>query len=105
MYCSNCGATIDNNAVVCVHCGCQTQNNKPAAQNDNGSIWWGVLGFFIPLAGLIIWATGRDSTPNNAKKAGIGAIVGFASNIILSILWVVIYFVFIVALAGTGAMM
>ncbi len=26
MFCSNCGKEIDNKAVVCVHCGCATQN-------------------------------------------------------------------------------
>lgn len=31
MYCSNCGKEIDDKAVVCVHCGCATNNsiNKP----------------------------------------------------------------------------
>ncbi|MBR4296116.1 MAG: zinc ribbon domain-containing protein [Clostridia bacterium] len=31
MFCSKCGKEIDNEAVVCVHCGCPTQNYK----NDN----------------------------------------------------------------------
>ncbi len=26
MFCTNCGKEIDDNAVVCVHCGCATQN-------------------------------------------------------------------------------
>ena len=28
MYCSNCGKEIDDKAVVCVHCGCATNNNS-----------------------------------------------------------------------------
>ncbi len=105
MFCSNCGAEIDNNAVICVHCGVKTNAVVSQKESDNGSVWWAVLGFFIPLAGLIIWATGRDSTPNNAKKAGIGALIGAVTNFVLSILFFVFYFIFIFALAGSGAML
>ena len=26
MYCTNCGKEIADNAVICIHCGCATQN-------------------------------------------------------------------------------
>ena len=29
MFCQNCGKEIDDNAVICVHCGCEVkQGNK-----------------------------------------------------------------------------
>lgn len=31
MYCQKCGKEIDNEAVVCVHCGCSTEN-QPTKQ-------------------------------------------------------------------------
>lgn len=31
MYCKNCGQQIDDNAVVCVHCGAQQQAVATAA--------------------------------------------------------------------------
>ena len=38
MYCQNCGQKIDDNAVVCVHCGVAT--GKPAAvSNNTGKSW------------------------------------------------------------------
>lgn len=42
MYCSNCGKEIDDKAVVCVHCGCETKNlNKkndtPIIVNNSAS--------------------------------------------------------------------
>ncbi len=45
MFCSKCGKEIDNEAVVCVHCGCATgnfeKNNKekdqPIIINNNNS--------------------------------------------------------------------
>ena len=32
MFCSKCGEEIDNEAVICVHCGCPTQNYKDDKQ-------------------------------------------------------------------------
>ena len=32
MFCSKCGKEIDNEAVICVHCGCPTQNYRANAQ-------------------------------------------------------------------------
>lgn len=58
---------------------------QTAPINDSGSFGWAVLGFFIPLAGLILFLVWRQTKPNCAKKAGIGAIVGAAFSIILSI--------------------
>lgn len=45
MFCSKCGKEIDNEAVVCVHCGCPTQNfrvetkqaDNPIIINNNNS--------------------------------------------------------------------
>lgn len=51
--------------------------------NDSGSFGWAVLGFFIPLVGLILWLVWKDSKPNSAKMAGIGALVGVG----ISLLW------------------
>jgi TM2 domain-containing membrane protein YozV len=35
MYCSNCGAQIDDNAVICVKCGAPTSKFKTANLPDN----------------------------------------------------------------------
>ena len=45
MFCSKCGKEIDNDAVICIHCGCPTQNYKedkqakdqPIVINNNNS--------------------------------------------------------------------
>lgn len=34
-YCSHCGAEIEDEAAICVHCGCATNDNKPKAANNN----------------------------------------------------------------------
>lgn len=42
---------------------------------EEGSYWWGILGFFIPLAGLILFLVWRTSFPKSSKGAGIGALI------------------------------
>ncbi len=43
---------------------------------DSGSVGWGVLGFFVPLVGLILFLVWHDEKPRCSKKAGIGALIG-----------------------------
>lgn len=54
---------------------------QPAA-SDSGNIGWGVLGFFFPIVGLILFLVWRTSKPNCAKIAGIGALIGFCLGLV-----------------------
>ena len=76
-------------AVICVHCGCSTQetNTVVANNNDAPSAGMAVLGFLIPLAGLIIWLINKDTKPLMAKSAGKGALAGAIVSIIFSIIY------------------
>lgn len=79
-YCPNCGKQVDPKAVVCPNCGVAlpapiSNGNIANAQNDTGSIGWAFLGFFIPIVGLILYIVWRNTEPNNAKKAGLGALI------------------------------
>lgn len=76
-YCRNCGARIDDMAVICPACGV-AQKAPPV---DNGGFGWTVLGCCIPIVGLILFLVLMDSKPNTAKAAGIGALicVGFSA--------------------------
>lgn len=58
--------------------------------NDNGSIGWGLLGCCIPLVGLILFLVWKDTKPESAKKAGIGAIVGVVVCIVAYIIMAVV---------------
>lgn len=62
----------------------QYQNQN--AVRDSGSAGWGVLGFFIPIVGLILFLVWRKDKPKSAKVAGIGALIGFVLNLI-TLLW------------------
>ena len=84
-FCRKCGAQIDEEAVICPHCGVE-QRIKPA-NNDDGSIGWAILGFLIPIVGLILWAVWHSDKPKSAKMAGIGALI---SVIIGVVFWIVL---------------
>ena len=96
MFCQKCGKEIADEAVVCVHCGCSTNGNNVVAANDAPSTGMAILGFLIPLAGLIIWLVNKDTKPLFAKSAGKGALIG----VILSVVFYIIYFVVIGAMIG-----
>ena len=85
-FCPFCGAQIDEKAVICVHCG-RSLNQAPAAQNnvegDTNAILYGVLGALIPLAGLIMFIMWKNTYPQRAKYAGIGALIGWIIGIIV----------------------
>lgn len=79
-YCRNCGAEIDDNAVICVHCGA-AQNIKPAGEEDAYSVLWALLGFFIPIVGLILYLVWRDTKPKSSKAAGLGALISVGVSV------------------------
>ncbi|MBQ1407729.1 MAG: SHOCT domain-containing protein [Eubacterium sp.] len=63
--------------------------NEPAAvqANEGDSGGWAVLGFLLPIVGLILFLVWSGTRPKDAKAAGLGALVGF---IVGCMLW---YFV------------
>lgn len=66
------------------------QNQQTPVQ-EGSTIGWGILGFFIPLVGLILFLVWRTEKPRAAKSSGIGAIIGFVAGIILSIIYTVVF--------------
>lgn len=51
MFCKNCGKEIDDNAVVCVHCGVATGKSIEEVKKTNG---FGIAGFVIGLLSLVL---------------------------------------------------
>ena len=63
---------------------------QPIQEKDSGGFGYGVLGFFFPFIGLILFLVLRESKPNTAKAAGIGALAGEITKVLLFILLIVI---------------
>lgn len=62
---------------------------QPTVQ-DNGSFGWAVLGFFIPIAGLILYLVWRTEKPLSARRAGIGALVSAIVGAVLTVLLIIV---------------
>ena len=92
-FCPYCGShNSNNNANFCEHCGApigsgnninnnynNTQmNNQKMPIQEGSTVGWGLLGFLVPLAGLVLWLVWNKERPKAAKSAGIGALFGRA---------------------------
>ena len=67
MYCSNCGAEANDNAVVCIKCGCALQKpnpNNPSDPNKSSKDWLVclLLCFFLGYLGIHRFYVGKTGT-------------------------------------------
>jgi len=88
-FCTVCGKQVADNAETCPDCGYVFPKSAQAspAVNDESSFGYAVLGFFIPLVGLILYLMWKSTTPLRAKSAGKGALIGFIISTIFSIIY------------------
>lgn len=95
MYCKWCGSKVDGNSKFCPNCGKEVLASNDGSQSvangdsnvvkeEKTNVWFAVLSFLIPLAGLIIFLVKKDKEPKTAKASGICAIVGFLIGTIIS---------------------
>ena len=86
-YCTKCGNELVDEAAFCPRCGCAV----PGATISNfvrdvPDIVFRILGFFIPLLGLIGYFLLRPTDPKKANAAGLGALLSVIISISLVIL-------------------
>lgn len=86
MFCKNCGAEIDDKAVVCPKCGVAQSNIPQASQNDAPNIGFAFLSFLIPIVGLVLYLMWHETHPLKAKSCGKGALIGFVVGVVGGIL-------------------
>ena len=86
-FCSNCGSELQANADVCLKCGkSHLITNNTSYSNDKGGFGWGLLGFCIPIVGLILYLVWNTEKPLNAKAAGMGALISVVLSIIMYVI-------------------
>ncbi len=95
-YCNKCGKELMDEAVVCPACGCA---QKVVAADDASSFGMGLLGFCIPIVGLILYLVWKDSSPLKAKSAGKGALI----SVIVGVVFYIIYAIFLAAIIGMSS--
>lgn len=62
MFCSKCGKEINNEAIVCIHCGCAVKNNKQTNQEGKSWLTTLLLCFFLGGLGIHRFYTGHIAT-------------------------------------------
>lgn len=100
-YCSHCGAELEDEAVVCVKCGCSVSGSKQKEDPSESTVGYAILGFFVPIIGLILFLLWNDEYPRRAKSAGKGALISVIVSVITSIIVFGLYFAFIAAAIGS----
>ena len=98
MYCKTCGEVINDEAVICPKCGCET-GKKSHTEKDGEGIGFFILGFLFPLIGLILYLVWKNEYPLRAKSVGKGALI---SVITVAVLYFLIL-IFAFAAFGTVA--
>ena len=76
-YCPHCGAPLAQGARSCAVCGCD--------RGDEASWGYFFLGFFVPVAGLILYLVWKQSSPQKALSAGKGALTAVVLSVIATI--------------------
>lgn len=69
--------------------GQNAYGNQPA-EPDAPNAGFAILGFFIPIVGIILYFAFRDATPLKAKSCLKGALVAIICSVVISILCVII---------------
>ena len=128
-YCENCGAKAEENARFCTACGAPFRETSEVAMRrgteerfyepryappyygdggaeprkmqdrDTGSGGFGVLGFFFPIVGLILFLIWHETYPKRAKGAGLGALIATSVKVAIILLYVIIAAIIASALA------
>ncbi len=100
MYCKNCGQQIDEKTIYCPHCEANISIGSSVAVSDAPNIGFAIIGFIIPIVGLILYLVYESKQPQKAKSAGKGALIGFITKVVISILLVVLYVMGVFSLVG-----
>ncbi len=119
-FCIKCGEMISDETEVCPACGWFQEyddvadddvadddvadDDKPLKkekaskkEEDRSSFGWAVVGFLIPIAGLILYLVWKDDTPLKAKSVGRGAL----TKVIVGTIFIIIYVVRVVSLVNS----
>ena len=87
MYCAYCGKELKDSVNFCSYCGKEIKESS--VKKEKASIGWGILGFFFPLVGLILFLVWLKDRPLASKYAGIGALIKFLLYIYLTVILII----------------
>jgi len=102
-YCKNCGSDINEFARNCPECGEEQQaaqenrqqqfqrqqhtNYNPGQPSpDTGGFGWGLLGFCIPIVGVVLYFVWQSERPRTAKALITGALISIGLSVVSGVL-------------------
>lgn len=77
-YCKECGTQMSSTKKFCPNCGAENEDVVTFNQYypiDNGGFAWGILGFFLPVLGLILYFVWKKSRPNTSIALLAGSLI------------------------------
>lgn len=99
MFCKGCGKEVGEYENFCVHCGTKLTDNPYAMlehadvhihnegnSGDTQSNGLNMLGFIVPLAGLVYCLMNRKKYPNRCKSIVRWSLAGWAVSYIIQII-------------------
>ena len=101
MYCRKCGKEIDDEAVVCIGCGCAVEETKVNKEDNEPKTGMGVLmGLFLGIIGLIIGLClyKPDTIARKTFMKAWGITFGICAAV--SVIIYVVYFFIVLGLMG-----
>lgn len=93
--------TLPSNGRNVQNGGLGASSTQVQSAKEGGTVGWGILGFFLPIVGFILWLVWKDEHPARSRSAGIGCLVSVCLGVVGVILYVV--FVFVILGIGVGA--
>ncbi len=96
--CNSCKKEISNDVIICPYCGVPYNSTTAPIRGTVDKTPYGLVGCCVPLIGLVLFLTWKDTKPEEAKAAGLGALI----STIISTVLIFLVVVFII-LAGVGA--
>lgn len=111
MYCRNCGNKVQESEKFCTNCGnkievTSTTNGSIASRTisvnsqnitsnyqEGNTLGWGILGFFMPLIGFILFVVWQKDRPKASKSSGIGALICLIVVILIYVVTIITFFI------------
>lgn len=91
--------TLPSNGRNVQNGGLGASSTQVQSAKEGGTVGWGILGFFLPIVGFILWLVWKDEHPARSRSAGIGCLVSVCLGVVGSILYLIILF----AILGFGS--
>lgn len=84
-FCYSCSKEIDENQDLCDECQTEVEHDDETKNEEDEAfvLGWGVLGFFFPIIGIILWMLWIGTKPRASNASGIGVLLGIGFQALL----------------------